>query len=192
MAWVDSGRAEVALRRHEWAGAGELLVDALDVFVANGDQPRTAHCVTLLAELAAARGLDGQAERLEAGLRRPGSLPALARSDAEAASAPDSPLTPRQREVATLVARGATNRQIAAQLQTSSSLPSTSYVVSWIVVITFPSPGSGAVRLGLFQVYGPADATDSWGNPLGHVSSPGRCVRRGRPPGPGSGLRAGA
>ena len=106
VAWVGSGQAEVALRRHEWARAGELLVDALDVFVANGDQPRTAHCVALLAELATARGLDGQAERLEAGLRHPGSLPALARSVAEAAAAPESPLTPRQREVATLVAQG--------------------------------------------------------------------------------------
>ena len=116
VAWVGSGQAEVALRRHEWARAGELLVDALDVFVANGDQPRTAHCVALLAELATARGLDGQAERLEAGLRHPGSLPALARSVAEAAAAPESPLTPRQREVATLVAQGATNRQIARAL----------------------------------------------------------------------------
>ena len=116
VAWVGVGLAEVALRRHEWARAGELLVDALDVFVANGDQPRTAHCVTLLAELAAARGLDGQAERLEAGLRRPSSLPALARSVAARAAAPESPLTPRQREVATLVAQGATNRQIARAL----------------------------------------------------------------------------
>jgi len=35
---------------------------------------------------------------------------------AEAAAAPESPLTPRQREVATLVAQGATNRQIARAL----------------------------------------------------------------------------
>ena len=116
VAWVGSGQAEVALRRHEWARAGELLVDALDVFVANGDQPRTAHCVALLADMASARGLDGQAERLEAGLRHPGTLPALARSVAAAAAAPESPLTPRQREVATLVAQGATNRQIARAL----------------------------------------------------------------------------
>ena len=116
VAGVGSAQAEVALRRHEWARAGELLVDALDVFVANGDRARTAHCVTLLGELATARGLDGQAERLEVGLRHPGTLPALARSVAEAAVAPESPLTPRQREVATLVAQGATNRQIARAL----------------------------------------------------------------------------
>ena len=113
--WARAG-PRGPLRRHEWARAGPLLVDALDVFVANGDQPRTEHCVALLAELASARGLDGQAERLEAGLRRPASLPALARSVAEAAAAPESPLTPRQREVAALVARGATNRQIARSL----------------------------------------------------------------------------
>ena len=116
VAWVGSGQAEVALRRHEWARAGRLLADAVEIFVANGDQPRTEHCVALLAGLATARGLDGRAERLEAGLRRPASLPALARSVAEDAAAPQSPLTPRQREVATLVAEGATNRQIARTL----------------------------------------------------------------------------
>jgi non-specific serine/threonine protein kinase len=116
VAWVGSGQAEVALRRHEWARAGELLVAALDVFVANGDQPRTAHCVALLTELATARGLGDHAGRLEAGLRHPGTLPALARSVAAAAAAPESPLTPRQREVATMVAQGATNRQIARAL----------------------------------------------------------------------------
>ncbi len=116
VAWVSSGRAKVALDRHEWARAGGLLVAALDVFVANGDRPQMAHCVALLAELATARGLAGQAERLEAGLDHPASLPTLARSVAEAAAAPESPLTPRQREVATLVAQGATNRQIARAL----------------------------------------------------------------------------
>ena len=78
----------------------------------------------LLGELATARGLDGQAERLEAGLRHPASLPALARSVAEAAAAPESPLTPRQREVATLVAQGATNRQIARARWASPTRPS--------------------------------------------------------------------
>jgi len=115
-AWGWSGLAEVALRRGEWVVAGGLLVQALEVYVENGDQPRVAHCCGLLAEVARARGLASVAHDLA----RPGPPTSrtmlLARSVLESTPVPASPLTPRQRQVAALVAEGATNRQIARQL----------------------------------------------------------------------------
>ena len=115
-AWGWSGLAEVALRREEWLVAGGLLVRALEVYVENGDQPRVAHCCGLLAEVARARGLASVAHDLA----RPGPPTSrtmlLARSVLESTPVPASPLTPRQRQVAALVAEGATNRQIARQL----------------------------------------------------------------------------
>ncbi|WP_027860756.1 LuxR C-terminal-related transcriptional regulator [Marmoricola sp. URHB0036] len=115
-AWGWSGLAEVALRRAQWLEAGDLLVRALEVYAANGDQPRIAHCCRLLAEVARGRGLTSLAEDLTRSGLSTSRLIRLARSVLESTAVPTSPLTPRQREVAALVAEGATNRQIARRL----------------------------------------------------------------------------
>ena len=115
-AWGWSGLAEVALRREEWLVAGGLLVRALEVYVENGDQPRVAHCCGLLAEVARARGLASVAHDLARPWPPTSRTMLLARSVLESPPVPASPLTPRQRQVAALVAEGATNRQIARQL----------------------------------------------------------------------------
>lgn len=115
-AWGWSGLAEVAVRRQEWERAGDLLLRAMEVYAANGDRPRVEHCCRLLADVARARGLGAMADGL---LRRVSSSARalqLARSVLETEPVTQSPLTPRQREVAALVAKGDTNRQIARRL----------------------------------------------------------------------------
>ena len=115
-AWAWCALAEVALCRERWLEAGDLLLRALEVYLGNGDQPRIAFCCARLAEVARGRGMTSVAQDLA----RPGPPTErtlrLARTAAEPSALPDSPLTARQREVAALVARGATNRQIARQL----------------------------------------------------------------------------
>ena len=115
LAWVHSGLAEVAVRRRAWGRAADLLLRAVTVYAENGDLPRVEHCRALLAEVALARGPSSAADAL-ARQPGPGTVVALARQVAEAATGPESPLTPRQREVAALVATGATNRQIGRRL----------------------------------------------------------------------------
>lgn len=116
---ATSGLGAVAVRRREWDPAGRLLAGAAEGYAVSGDLPRLDHCRRLLAEVADARGLTALARELRTPGRPLAAALAQVRASATGKAVRDSPLTPRQRQVAALVARGETNRRIARHLRIS-------------------------------------------------------------------------
>lgn len=122
---AQAASAELALARHDTAGAVEWLRLAAETWEGAGARYDAA-CARVL--LAAAYRRDGQAACADGELRTAaaqfaamGAAEELARAERMLEAAGDDParedrLTPRQREVAALIARGFSNQQIAEHL----------------------------------------------------------------------------